>query len=239
MIVICKRATKKLVKGVRYEVQNLYNDGKNQRWIESKVEIKGIGRYIVDNFTDIDGNPLPKINIITPRDQKKSLTFEELKEGDILVCTTDSYKTLAKDGMYKVSKLTQKRSTRKSYNQSTYTQVDKSIQFEGIKRSIKFSSWKFRKLSSEEAREMQLSSILNGDKPNIITSSDFRKIDLVPNKEKVLMSMISRSILDESRHHLSVVDWAIQKIAHKYSIEEKDFSILLEMPLKDILNKIL
>jgi hypothetical protein len=238
MIIVCKKATKKLVKGLRYEVQNLYNDGKNQRWIESKVEIKGLGRYSVDNFTDIDGKPLPKINIINPRPAYKSLSFEELKEGDILVCTSDSYKTMAKDSMYRISKLITKSLEYKGYSGITHQRTEKSIQFEGIKRAIKFSSWRFRKLTPEETRELQLSQVLNGEKPNIITSSNIRKIDLTINKEMLLIQILSKSILDENRHHLSVLDWAIQKVGTNYSINKDDYSTLLEMPLKDILSKL-
>lgn len=237
MIVVCKRPTKKLVKGLRYEVQNLWNDGKNQRWLESKVEIKGIGRYSVDNFTDIDGKSLPKINFLTPRPAYKTFSFEELKEGDILVCTSDSYKTLAKDSMYRVSKLITKSTDYRSYNGTIHQKVDKNIQFEGIKRAIKFSSWRFRKLSSEESREIQLSSILNGEKPPVITSSA-RKIDLVTNKEQVLMTLLAKSVLDPNRHHLSILEWAIQKIGNSYSITEEDYKSLLELPLKQVLEKL-
>lgn len=237
MIVVCKKATKKLVKGLRYEVQNLWNDGKNQRWLESKVEIKGIGRYSVDNFTDIDGKSLPKINFLTPRPAYKTLSFEELKEGDILVCTSDSYKILAKDSMYRVSKLITKSTDYRGYNGTIHQRVDKNVQFEGIKRAIKFSSWKFRKLSSEESREIQLSSILNGEKPPVITSSA-RKIDLVTNKDRVLMNLIAKSILDSNRHHLSILEWAIQKVGNNYSITEEDYKSLLNLSLKEVLEKL-
>lgn len=237
MIVICKRPTKKLVKGLRYEVQNLWNDGKNQRWLESKVEIKGIGKYSVDNFTDVDGKPLPKINLLNPRTYAKPLTFEEIKEGDILVCTSDSYKTLAKDAMYRVSKVIQKTKDYKNYNGTTYQRADRSIQFEGIVRSIKFSSWRFRKLTAEESREIQLSSILNGEKPPVVTKTQ-RKIDLVPNKEIVLINLLAKSILDPNRHHLSIVDWTIQKTGSNYSIKIEDLKDLLDLPLKTILEKI-
>ena len=47
MIVVCKRPTKRLIKGVRYEVENLWNDGTSQRWLEGKVSIKDIGRFSV------------------------------------------------------------------------------------------------------------------------------------------------------------------------------------------------
>ena len=237
MIVICKRPTKKLVKGLRYEVQNLWNDGKNQRWLESKVEIKGVGRYSVDNFTDVDGKPLPKINLLNPRTYAKPLTFEEIKEGDILVCTSDSYKTLAKDAMYRVSKVIQKTKDYKNYNGTTYQRADRSIQFEGIVRSIKFSSWRFRKLTAEESREIQLSSILNGEKPPVVTKTQ-RKIDLVPNKEIVLINLLAKSILDPNRHHLSIVDWTIQKTGSNYSLVREDFDKLIDLPLSKILMKL-
>ena len=96
MIVICKKPTKRLVKGLRYETGSLYNDGTNQRWQEGTVEILGVGRFVVDNFTDTNGNPLPKTNIIVPRAPIHNLEFSELTKGDILVCTSDSYKTLGK-----------------------------------------------------------------------------------------------------------------------------------------------
>lgn len=238
MVIICKKATKRLVKGLRYDVLNLYNDGSNQRWIEGKVEIKEIGRYTVENFTDINGNPLPKINIITPRTVFKNFTFDELKEGEILVCITDYYKTLSKNSMYRISKLIEKKIEYTTFNGTKHQRSEKSIKFEGIKRSIKFSNWKFRKLTSEETREIQLSSLLSGEKPNVITSSDVRKIDLVLNKDKELMSILSKSILDSNRHHLSILDWAIQKTGTNYSINKDDYQHLLNLPLKDILDKI-
>lgn len=238
MIVICKKATKKLVKGLRYEVINLYNDGKNQKWVEGKVEIKGFGRFVVDNFTDIDGNPLPKTNILTPRLAIKFLEFQDLKSGDILVCTSDSYKMLAKGGMYRIEKLIEKSKSYRNYSGTLSTSTEKHIKFEGIKRTLKFSSWRFRKLSSEESREIQLSSLLSGEKPNIITSSSIRKIDLVLNKEKELINILCKSILDENRHHLSVLDWAVQKVGTNYSVEKRDFDSLLNMTLSDILGKL-
>ena len=48
MIIVCKKPTKKLVKGLRYEVGNIYNDGTNNRWQEGTVEIIGVGRFVVD-----------------------------------------------------------------------------------------------------------------------------------------------------------------------------------------------
>ena len=97
MIVICKKATKKMVKGLRYEVLNLWNDGNSQRWQEGKIEILGFGRFVVGNFTDTDGKPLPKIKILNPIPRVKNLEFTDLIKGDILVCMSDRYKTIAKN----------------------------------------------------------------------------------------------------------------------------------------------
>lgn len=238
MIVICKRPTKRLVKGVRYETGSLYNDGTNQRWQEGTVEILGVGRFVVDNFTDTNGNPLPKTNIIIPRTFSHELKFEELTKGDILVCTSDSYKTLGKGCMYQIEELKTKSEQRMNWNKQPYIHTENTVKFVGIPRTLKFSSWRFRKLSPQEAREISLNSVLHGEEPAIVKSKDIRKIELVTNKELELMNMLSKSIIDPSRHHLSIVEWACQKSGTNLGITPDDYTTLLNMNLKDILEKI-
>lgn len=230
MIVICKRETKRLIKGVRYEVQNLWNGGNNQRWIEGKVEIKGIGRFVVSNFTDINGKELPKINIISKNNDRlpERIKFEDIKKGDLLICISDSYKTMIKGGMYKVE---EKISEKTEYNWS-----NNYLKFKGIKRKLKFSTWNFRKLTKEEIREISLNSVLKGENPNIIETTDLRKIDMVENKDLELMKNLCLSILDRNRHHLSILDWACSK--NLMGIESKDYEPLLKLTLQEILNKI-
>jgi hypothetical protein len=238
MIVICKRPTKRLVKGVRYETGSLYNSGNNQRWQEGTVEILGIGRFVVDNFTTTDGNPLPKTDIIVQPAPLEQPTFEQLSKGDILICTSDSYKTLGKGCMYQIEELKSVSSQKVGWNKQTYTHVEKSIKFVGIPRTLKFSPWRFRKLTAQEAREISLNSVLHGEEPVIVKSKDIRKIELVANKELELMSMLSKSIVDPNRHHLSIIDWACQKSGTNLGITSDDYSTLLNMSLKDILEKI-
>ena len=238
MIVICKRPTKRLVKGVRYETGSLYNSGTNQRWQEGTVEILGIGRFVVDNFTTTDGNPLPKTNIVVQPTHLEQLTFEQLTKGDILICTSDGYKTLGKGCMYQIEELKVKSEQKMGWNKQPYTHVEKSIKFVGIPRTLKFSSWRFRKLTAQEAREISLNSVLHGEEPVIVKSKDIRKIELVANKELELMSMLSKSIIDPNRHHLSIIDWACQKSGTNLGITSDDYSALLNMSLKDILEKI-
>ena len=235
MIVVCKIPTKRLIKGVRYETGSLWNDGSNQNWLEGKVDILGIGRFSVNNFTDNDGKPLPKINILQTLVQE-TLKFEDLKKGDILVCKSDGYKIMGRGCMYQIEELITKTSQKMTWNQVPYTHKDYSIKFVGITRTLKFSPWRFRKLSAHEAREISLNSVLHGEDPVIVKSKDIRKIELVPNKEFELMSVLSKSIIDTNRHHLSITEWACQKSGTNLGITTDDYDTLLNMTLKDILN---
>ena len=91
MNVICKRPTKRLIKGHRYKVKNLWNDGSNRAWLDGRLEIEGIGKFSVTGFTDTDGNDVPKVNIIAPVEVTLRVKFESLKKGDILICDSDRY----------------------------------------------------------------------------------------------------------------------------------------------------
>ncbi len=240
MIAICKKGTKKLIKGVRYEIENLWNDGSNQRWMEGKVEIKNIGRFTVNNFTDIDGKDLPKRNILSsnPRPLSNILKFNEVKVGDILVCTTDRYKNFAKDCKYQIENLLLNEQERRGWNNATFIHREERIKFVGIPRTIKFSGWCFRKLSTEENRQMSLTKILTGEEVDVVKDKHTKKLDLVANKELELMSQLSKSIIDPNRHHLSIIDWACQKSTNNLNIDSNDFESILGMTLKDILTKI-
>lgn len=234
MIVICKKGTKRLVKGLRYEVQNLWNDGSNQKWIEGKIEIKNVGRFVAKNFTDTDGNPLPKVNVVNPIQRRSNhLDFKDIKEGDILVCTSNAYKTMIKDGMYKVEYKEEK-----SYKVGTWTGTNKNIKFVGVKRKLKFSPWNFRALTSEESREISLKKVLDGEEPEIITTTDLRKIDMVDNKDLELIKILCKSVMDTNRHHLSIVDWACEKTGSLMSINKEDYKPLMDLTLSQILEKI-
>lgn len=238
MIVISKVANKKLLKGHRYEVQNLWNNGSNQRWVEGKIQLVGFGRYSVDSFTDSSGNPIAKVNYTSTQPQvERFIKFEDCKEGEILVCNSDNYKTLAKGSMYKIEKLEKIETEVTGWNSKKWTRVEASIKFVGIKRKLKFNGWAFRKLTTEESRNISLGSILTGEEPVIVKTTDIRKIDIVANKEKALMEAISKTLLDENRHHLSIIDWTCQKTGEKLRIKPEDFKDLLEMKLSDILEK--
>jgi len=239
MIVISKISNKKLLKGHRYEVFQLWNSGNNQKWLDGKLFLMGFGRYSVDNFTDTSGNPIANIDYKTNQlPVERFIKPEDVQEGEILICTSDRYKTLAKDRMYRVEKLLKKESQRVGYNGQTWTNVEYKIKLEGVTRQMKFNGWAFRKLTPEESREISLNDILHNKQPEIIKTSKIRKIEMVVNKDKTLIDFLSMSILDPNRHHLSIIEWACQKSGEKFGIKPEDFSALLELPLKDILTRI-
>jgi hypothetical protein len=238
MIAVCKKGTKRLVKGVRYEILNLWNDGTNQKWREGKLQLKDIGTFSVDNFADDNGKPLPKINIIAPLNPLNRLEFDKLKEGDIIVCETDNYKTLASGVMYKIEKLIEKSEQKTSWNNSTYIYKEQKIKFVGINRTLKFNSWGFRNLTPTEAREISLNKILHNQDAEVMTTSDIRKIELCSNKNLELMKVLSRSIIDPNRHHLSIIEWACVKVGDKLRLESSDYDSIMNMSLKDILSSI-
>lgn len=227
-----------MVKGLRYEVLNLWNDGTCARWQEGKIEILGFGRFVVGNFTDTDGKPLPKIKIVNPLPRVVNLEFTNLRKGDILVCKSDRYKTIAKDAMYKIESLKEVVTAKMGWNKQPYNHTERTIKLEGLPRSMKFNSWVFRKLTPEESREINLNKILHNEDAKVITDSKTRKIDLVINKNLELMKNLSRSIVDENRHHLSILDWACYKTGSTMSIVKEDYNELMNMSLKDILELI-
>ena len=181
-------------------------------------------RFSVDNFTDTNGNPLPKTNYqSTTARVEKFIKFEDCKEGDILVCTSDQYKTIARDSMYKIEKLEKIETEKKGWGGNTWKHVETTVKFVGIKRKLKFNGWAFRKLTANELRDISLGSILHNEEPNIVKTTDIRKIDMIVNKEKALMEVIAKTLLDENRHHLTVVEWSCQKTGDKLRLKPEDF----------------
>ena len=237
MVVICKKGTVKLVKGLPYQVVALENSDKTKI---GRAWIKDIGWYTVNNFETTDGKPLPKIDIARKIEIEEPLEFSQLSKGDILICKSDSYKTLVKGSMYKIKELSSVSKQMKRWNGTTYTNTDNYVRFEGVSRKLMFSNWRFKKLPTDQAREMALEQILH-DAPDKVTRTDFRnlrKIEHIENKDNELMQVLAKSITDVNRHKLSIVDWAVQQLGRKMDLERSDYSHLMNMKLKDILKLI-
>lgn len=234
MNVICKKSTTKLIKGATYEVDLLLNNGTNNSWQEGRIRVKGVGGFFtVNNFTSMDGSEVQKVNLGT-QVVREFLKFEDLKVDDILICTSDHYKTLLKNGYYKIERLdsVDRPST---WGNTTYVHKEQKIKLQGVKRTLKFNSWCFRKMSVQELRDANLNEILNNETLKVISSPISRKFDHLENPEQSLVENLCLSILDKNRHKLSIIDWACEKLGNKIGLKSEDFSKLLEMPLKDIL----
>jgi hypothetical protein len=239
MNVICKKGTTKLVKGHSYEVISMNNSTTSTY---KSVRLKDFGSYSVKNFTTTDGKPLPEIDIPLPTNfyyRFELLKGEDVSKGDIIVCTQDRYKTLVKDGMYRVEEINRKVTPRTSYSGAILTPyVDYTIKFQGVKRKLKLNGWCFRKLTTAEARELALNQLLFDETTGLITTNETRKIDLVQDKNLELLRIVSKSILDPNRHGLKILDWGIQQVSKKTEVKVDDYEDLLEMSLKDILDLI-
>jgi hypothetical protein len=214
MNVICKKGTTKLVKGHTYEVISMNNSTASSYKV---VRLKDYGSYSVKNFTTTDGKPLPEIDIPLPTNfynRFELLKGEDVSKGHIIVCMRDNYKTLVKEGMYRVEEITRKVTPRTSYSGTLLTpNVEYLIKFEGVKRKLKLNGWCFRKLTTAEARELALNQLLFDETTGLITTNDARKIDLVQDKNLELVKIISKSILDPNRHGLKILDWGIQQLS--------------------------
>ena len=206
------------------------------------LRLKDFGSYSVKNFTTMDGKALPEIDIPLPANfynRFELLKGEDVTKGDIIVCMRDNYKSLVKEGMYRVEEITRKVTPRTSYNGTILTPyVEYFIKFEGVKRKLKLNGWCFRKLTTAEARELALNQLLFDETTGLITTNDTRKIDLVQDKNLELLKIVSKSILDPNRHGLKILDWGVQQVSRKTEVKVDDYADLLEMSLKDILDLI-
>jgi hypothetical protein len=242
MYVIAKSTSKRLIKGSTYEVDKLFNSGTNQnRWMEGRIVLKEVkGWFRVTQFTDVNGNDVPRtdINNVMTTFISDSAKFEELKVGDIIVCKTDNYKTLVNGGYYKIESLDTKTKQVQSWTGNNYTSSENKIKFVGVKRVMKYNSWNFRKMTTQELRDANLNELLNNEKLNVIDKPISRKLDYSENPDLDLIKSLAMSILDPNRHKLSIIDWACEKHDRKLGIQNKDFERLLELPLKDLLELI-
>jgi hypothetical protein len=76
MKVICIKESKRFIKGLEYEVLILRNASSRFNYIL----IKGMSRYSVNNFTDMNGKELPKIDYTAPVERTKSSSKTLTKE---------------------------------------------------------------------------------------------------------------------------------------------------------------
>ncbi len=225
MRVVAIKDTGALVKGAKYDIRMMYNTSRKG----SRVILEGVpGRHSSENFTTLDGNPLPMTTIQPPPDVEIKLQFKDLEKGDLLCVRNDQYKTLVKGGIYRIEGLLE--------TVGRYGSTRKKIKLEGLKRSYDFSSCAFRKLSVEEVRDMNLNDLLYGEQLEVINTEVARKIDYVEDPEKLLMSILTEAIGDKKRNNMSIVEWACRiPRGSRMKLNKEDFDAILDMPLGELI----
>jgi hypothetical protein len=231
MKVICIKESKRFIKGLEYEVLILRNSSSRFNYIS----VKGMSRYSVNNFTDMNGKELPKIDYTAPV-EKNEIEFEDLNKGDYIKCNVDNYKSLIKGNLYRVESAVATSQDIKSSSGSVHTYYNKYVKFEGVQRRLKFNKYSFAPLTTSEKRDLNLNSVLNNEEFEVIDMKKNRKIDLMRNKDEELLKIMSKSILDPTRHHLSILEWGFKLT--NLDIVKEDYDHLMNLSLKEILEKL-
>ena len=118
------------------------------------------------------------------------------------------------------------------------TEVEQKIKIEGYNRWI--NRYRFRTCTPQEKREISLGGLFDEEVKIDTDYRSKRKIDRYDEKDKkkVILSCLLNSIFDDTRHELSIVDWAVEKKGKKYDIEAKDIKPLLNKKLGDIIKEL-
>lgn len=206
MEVLCIESTKRLIKGEKYIVDNIYNDYGRVTIILSDFT----NYYLANRFTKLDGSEITKDDVYS---HYKYISFDEVKIGDNLMCLTNRFKKLKKGNYYKVID--------KKYDRF-YAEM---IKFENMKTFVVYGCRLFTILPLSEMRNIKINSLLN-DPPNLIDD----ECDL-------LIKSICRSVNDPYRHSLSIINWAVDKY-NNGKFTNIDYDNILDMTLKDVINKI-
>ncbi len=234
MKVIAKKDTKRIVKGCKYDVIKITGD---------RIFIKiGTNRaYLsINNFTTIDGKPVPQNNWTSPEYNQSNINYREtlindvrlLKKGDIVVGRSDT-KKFTKDKMYKVADIYWEEIP--TNWGSKYTK--QKIKIEGYNRWL--STYGFRLCTAQEKRNISLGNIFGDDTIKVETdfSEKFRKIDTIEDvneKNKAIISCIASAILDPSKNSISTLEWAVQKRGKDFGLTMDDIKPFLNKKLSDL-----
>lgn len=217
--------TTTLIKGHVYELRSMWNANGN-----GKLMLKDVpGTYMVNHFTDLSDKPLPSVNI-NGSEAEVPVRFETLKVGDLLVCKSNSHKSLVYGKMYRIEDLKSIKSKYSIYHNN------QKIKLEGVKRYLNYSSWYWRVLSKDEMREVHLLDVLDNKPPEVVTETIDNKFEAMDETEKELFKAICTSVVDGKRHHLSVIDWYCRSTYGKrMNAKPENFEGILDMSLRDLL----
>lgn len=219
MQVRSKKSTKKLVKGLLYECEYYESQYDSIRIITPN------GQNIwsrLSTFTLPNGDSI----VGTWGNRNRSWEPTKVKPGDVIICNSDSYKYLIRGCKYRISEV-------KDDNSAYYKRQD--ILIEGYKRWIKYTDWNFRKLNTQESRDLALSQIF--DKPedfSVEVVSKVKQNRIKDGKSKLVIDSLIKSITDRNRHSLDLIDWTIDKNPNM-GFTREDFNELFDMKIGDLI----
>lgn len=226
MEVISLINNRRLVKGGKYIVERLYNSKKfrTRRYYNNKgsITLKIYGDYYPNQFTTLDGKPLPNIDMdYDPIENEK----ETIKVGDILIPKTDNLKTLRKGKKYRVIEV-----EKRAY---TYSNCHR-VKFEGLNRFYFYSYWNYDKIPHSEVRDMVLDSLFDDTKMDIITEVK-SKMDIASDKNYELIKILGKGMCDPYYNTLPFIDWVCTRVGKSHNVKEKDFEPLMKLTLEEII----
>jgi hypothetical protein len=246
MKVICVSNTKRLVKGAIYEVEKIMANptplGKGR--MRSKyiyIDINGsIYKFVTNKFKTEDGKDIPSIDWVSDRYRESELQSKyinriknTIKSGDYVICLSNHHKYLVYGNKYRISEVDIQTV---SLSWGNFDAI--RIKLEGDDKF--YSSNSFRCCTIQESRDTSL-RVVFGETTEIkkpLSKFD-RKIDQYDEESKFekLIRTVMLSYIDPNRNNMSVIDWACKKTQPTLSIRPDDFKEILEMKLKEILEK--
>ena len=242
MKVISKVNNRRLVKGGEYTIDRILND---------KCKIRGISWYKTSNFKTIDGGEINLTSWMSVDSEIVSYedtnlynlqNIKSLQKGDLIFCRKKKSVYLKVGCVYEIEDILIKE--KELAIQSVFHQgrpprkfFIKKVKIKGHNRWMSFDS--FRKLTEQEKRDISLKKIFNEDtgitrKLNKEIISDYSG-DV---KTSTIFKLLSKSIVDQNRNNLSIIDWTIQKTGKELRITKEDIDQILNMKLSTLLSKI-
>jgi hypothetical protein len=240
MKLICKKNTKKLVKGAIYEALKIdtikpSNARYFRPWVIVKINDNQVG-FRPENFTLTNGEDIPEMNWQNPSFQDAFLETnylqgDKIKVGDFVVYKNSRCKTLEPGKIYKISEI---KSTERGTLNHKWTEY--KVKVEGS--NTNFGTYNFRPCSTQEVRDIALKKLFD-EKVDVAKAGEApRIIDRYSDKykEQVLLGLIISASLDINRHNMSILDWAV-RLGQKQSVTREDFTPILSKTISSIIEE--
>lgn len=156
-------------------------------------------------------------------------------EGEFIICKSNKLKLFEKDKIYIGEKYGESRSSKGN------------IKLKGIPGYHNPRYFDYLENNPALYRQFQMDNVMDLDSA-LIKKPDTRKIDRMPNKNKMLIQAMSHSlfnILGDSTNSSDVIDnfsfdkvidTTIRSVYRRYDINKEDYDKLSNMTLKDILD---